>query len=121
MVDTKTITKLKERLEQELATLEIKLADIGKLDPANAADWTGTSGNYETGTADSAVLADRFEERSTNDGIVTELEGQYNHIKDALERIQAGTYGTCSVCGTKILPARLEANPAASTCIEHTD
>jgi len=35
-----------------------------------------------------------------------------------LERIEAGTYGICASCGQQIPPARLEANPWASLCID---
>lgn len=121
MVDTRTIKKLEERLNQEAAVLEIELADIGKLDPSNPRNWDGTKGNLETGTADASILADRFEESSTNNSIVTELEGRLNSIKDALVRIKDGIYGECSECGEKIPLPRLEANPAAATCVIHTD
>ncbi|MBL4644563.1 MAG: TraR/DksA C4-type zinc finger protein [Candidatus Pacebacteria bacterium] len=121
MVDKRTTQKLEERLKQELATLEIGLTDIGKMDPSNPADWHGTNGDIETGTADASILADRFEAKTTNEGIVTELEERFNNIKDALIRIKKGTYGICSNGGGKIPLARLEANPAADTCIEHAD
>ena len=38
-------------------------------------------------------------------------------IETALERIEAGTYGTCKSCGQPIAPERLEAYPWASLCI----
>lgn len=38
-------------------------------------------------------------------------------ITDALDRLHAGTYGTCVRCGEAIAPARLEAIPHASACI----
>jgi RNA polymerase-binding transcription factor DksA len=37
-------------------------------------------------------------------------------IDDALERIEAGTYGVCEQCRKKILPERLKALPSASRC-----
>lgn len=37
-------------------------------------------------------------------------------VEEALERIDAGTYGICDECGTRIPAARLEANPAAVRC-----
>ncbi|PCI29813.1 hypothetical protein COB52_02180 [Candidatus Kaiserbacteria bacterium] len=121
MVDKRTLNKLKARLEQEMATLEIELTDIGKINPSNPHDWHGTSGNYETGTADASILADRFEEKTTNEGIVTELETRFNNVKEALDRMKKGTYGVCLEDGIEIPVARLEANPAASTCLEHAD
>lgn len=121
MVDKRTIEKLKTKLEQEVATLELELAEIGKMNPANQADWHGTSGSLETGTADPAVLADRFEENSTNEGIVKELEERLENVKNALVRIKKGTYGVCENCGGTIPTPRLEANPAADMCIDCAD
>jgi DnaK suppressor protein len=38
-------------------------------------------------------------------------------IDAALERVAGGTYGVCVRCGSAIGPARLEARPAAPTCV----
>lgn len=35
----------------------------------------------------------------------------------ALERVGAGTYGRCEVCGRQIPAERLEVRPAARTCV----
>ncbi len=121
MVDKRTTESLKNQLEQELAVLEIELTDIGKADTLNPENWHGTSGSVETGTADAQLLADRFEEKSTNEGIVSELEERYNNVKEALVRIKKGTYGVCSEGGETIPIERLKANPAADKCIEHAD
>jgi RNA polymerase-binding protein DksA len=36
----------------------------------------------------------------------------------ALERLDAGTYGTCTRCGRAVAPERLEAIPWAAHCID---
>ena len=41
-------------------------------------------------------------------------------IRFALARIEKGTYGTCSKCGTEIPAKRLAALPMATTCMEHS-
>ena len=38
-------------------------------------------------------------------------------IDDALSRFDAGTYGTCEICGGAIPLERLEAIPHATTCV----
>lgn len=38
-------------------------------------------------------------------------------IDHALERVEAGTYGGCEICGTAIVLERLEARPAARRCL----
>lgn len=40
------------------------------------------------------------------------------HIENALERMKAGKYGLCEVCGGKIPMVRLHALPYATMCIE---
>ena len=39
-------------------------------------------------------------------------------IRDALERIEEGTYGICETCGNEISMKRLEARPVTNKCIE---
>lgn len=38
-------------------------------------------------------------------------------IKEALERIENGTYGICEVCGEKITESRLKVRPVTTVCI----
>lgn len=38
-------------------------------------------------------------------------------IERAVERIDAGTYGVCEGCGTRIAKARLQAFPSATLCV----
>lgn len=40
------------------------------------------------------------------------------NIENAIERMKAGKYGVCEVCGGKIPMARLNALPYATVCIE---
>ena len=46
---------------------------------------------------------------------------QLLRIGTALERIDAGTYGTCTVCGGRIAPARLTLVPEADRCAKCTN
>jgi len=39
-------------------------------------------------------------------------------IKEALERIENGSYGICEECGEEISEARLKARPVTTLCIE---
>ena len=43
---------------------------------------------------------------------------QLELVGAALERLEAGTFGTCLRCGKPIAPARLEALPWAAHCID---
>ena len=54
------------------------------------------------------------------DFTLEENSGQVlSEIDAALKRIDDGTYGMCTKCGTEIAPERLEVYPWASLCIEH--
>ena len=52
-------------------------------------------------------------------GVTMDLEGRLKKVEAALERIENGTYGVCTG-GDEIDEARLKAEPAAETCIEHS-
>ncbi|OHA41802.1 MAG: hypothetical protein A3G59_01070 [Candidatus Taylorbacteria bacterium RIFCSPLOWO2_12_FULL_47_20] len=114
--------ELKQKLEEELETLKKELATVGRINPENPKDWEPTAGveaehEHEPDPNDKA---DELEEYETNTAILKELEIRFNEVKDALKRIEEGNYGVCSICGKAIESARLEANPAATTCVEHT-
>jgi DnaK suppressor protein len=49
------------------------------------------------------------------------VQEQRRRITRALERLDAGTYGSCQVCGEQIDDERLQARPEASTCRAHAD
>ncbi|MFN3859626.1 MAG: TraR/DksA family transcriptional regulator [Caulobacter sp.] len=40
-----------------------------------------------------------------------------DRIDAALNRLESGEYGYCSVCGDEIPPARIAHNPAVLTCV----
>jgi DnaK suppressor protein len=41
-----------------------------------------------------------------------------NKIREALERIEQGTFGICEMCGDEISEARLKARPVTTLCID---
>jgi RNA polymerase-binding protein DksA len=75
--------------------------------------------------AEEATIGDNVGETATvtlDRQIDYSLEEASNHvlaaIDAALERIEAGTYGTCQTCGKPIGDDRLEAIPYATQCID---
>jgi DnaK suppressor protein len=56
-------------------------------------------------------------ERQMVAGLLTEARHQLEQLDGALARVADGTYGRCSSCGADIAPERLDALPAATTCI----
>ncbi|KMM46772.1 hypothetical protein CWIS_03150 [Cellulomonas sp. A375-1] len=58
-------------------------------------------------------------ERAQVDALATDARLRLAEVDAALDRLAAGTYGTCAVGGEPIDPARLLARPTATTCVEH--
>ncbi|MCP3420952.1 TraR/DksA family transcriptional regulator [Nocardioides pinisoli] len=56
-------------------------------------------------------------ERSQIGALVRQVRHHLAELDAALARVDDATYGVCEVCGAAIGDARLEALPAARTCI----
>jgi DnaK suppressor protein len=56
-------------------------------------------------------------QRTLAAAIVQRAETDLAAVDDALRRVAEGTYGMCERCGRAIPAARLEALPAAPTCV----
>jgi len=110
----------KEKLEEEKKVLEEELSHVGKINPNNPKDWEATSPDLNLLKADKNEMSDNFEEFENRAAVEIELEDRLNDIKLALSKIDDGAYGKCEADGKEIDSARLEANPAARTCIEHS-
>ncbi|NTW15483.1 MAG: hypothetical protein HGA38_03875 [Candidatus Moranbacteria bacterium] len=72
---------------------------------------------YEDIGTDRDDNATEVEQYSDNVALEENLESQLNEVKEALGRIEAGTYGICAECGQEIEEGRLRAYPAAKECI----
>jgi DnaK suppressor protein len=88
-------------LLSSLAALESEARSAGEAEVRDSTDDATAS----QGTSES------FEEASV-------LTQTLEQVRDALQRIEDGTYGTCIVCGRPIEPARLEAVPWTPYCLE---
>lgn len=100
---TVDVAKYKERLEERLKELDVRLHRIED-------------------DLDAEVSAD-FEDRATEREGDETLEGlgmsgveEMRRIRAALDRIKAGTFGVCAECGETILSERLDIVPHASLC-----
>ena len=116
MIDT---TEYRARLEEEKGNLETQLGTVGRRNPGNPNDWEATTKEVDGRPADPADLAGVIDQYSENTAILNDLEARFNEVKDALARMDAGTYGTCRICGKDIESDRLNADPSADTCKEH--
>jgi DnaK suppressor protein len=63
----------------------------------------------------------RIAEAMENDLSRGTLRMQRAQVVAALERIDAGEYGRCAVCGKEIDDERLEVRPETDRCRDHAD
>lgn len=101
------LEKRKEILE-ELESLKSSMMDV-------------TTGEYVTENSTYSLHmeqgTDAMEREKTF--LFASREGKFlNYLDDALKRIETGTYGFCTECGTLIDKARLEAVPHAQQCVK---
>ena len=100
------IEKEQERLIAQLRELGLtpvagRAADDGDVDqPRDEGDHAQASERRDIGFMTRERLAERI-----------------NRLSIALDRLAAGTYGECDVCGGAIEPARLDAIPDATRCL----
>lgn len=108
----------KEKLEVEKELLTKQLESLGVKNLQNPNNWE-TVNIPEDDFSDPNDNADSQEEFGEKNAITNDLEIRLKNINNALQRIESNTYGQCEVCGKEIEEERLNANPAATTCLEH--
>lgn len=111
----------KKKLEEEKIILEDQLSSLGGKNPEVPGDWQTKPDALDTDTAENSELADMQEDFEERNAIQNRLENRLIDVRDALTKIEEGRYGICEVSGESIEGERLEANPAARTCIAHKE
>jgi len=119
-MDTEKLHHFKKRLEEEQKLVESELKDVAIFNEATG-NWEAKGGELETMSPiqDENEFADTLEELEEHREEMPPLVTRFDEIKEALRRMEGGTYGICEVCSKPIEEERLEANPAARTCLEH--
>ncbi len=105
---TKTLNTIKDTLQKELQEIERDIKEMEEEDPATAASLAESS---EPGT--DSYIADTHTKALM---LESELKKAQKGIKNALLRIQKGTYGKCEKCGKLIEEDRLLAMPTTPYC-----
>ncbi len=102
----KSTEQRKKQLDDRLQMLDARLHSIDEnLTAEHSSDWDDLS----IERADDEVL----------EGMGHSSQHEVDMIKAALDRIEAGDYGTCAVCGVQIAEKRLDIlpfTPFCSTC-----
>ena len=113
MLDDKTASALRARLQEDLVRIEADIAELDRHERESQSDATGEN-VYRDHMADQGSATFERELDMTFEENERDLLGE---VRAALSRMDAGTYGTCDRCSSEIPAARLEAVPTASLCI----
>ena len=109
------LEELKAQLEHDIETHRQRAMSLsgGPDEPGPGQHWERSG--YGDHQADDAT---ELFEREKEIGLEQSLEAHLNQVTQALQRMEAGTYGQCERCGRPIAPERLDAMPEATLCID---
>ena len=116
-MDKKTISKLKKKLEEEQALLKkdlLKFADKDKKIPDDYDTRFPDFGGRSSSPDEDANETEAYENLLA---IEYALELRLKDVSEALAKIKENNYGNCEICKEGIVLNRLNANPAAKTCL----
>ena len=110
-----TVTKFKKRLEEEKARLEELVEEYEReLEVArlteSSSDRSPDPGNAEASSMKLEYAKELSIEQNTLDLL--------SKVEHALDRIKAGKYGNCEVCGNPIPVERLDVLPYSTLCVD---
>ncbi|MCZ8518794.1 MULTISPECIES: TraR/DksA C4-type zinc finger protein [Paenibacillus] len=111
------LQQLKSQLQEEQTWLEEHLQGgehFGLGDSVRV-----QTGELSTNDNHPADMGTEMFERSKDIALLENAERHLTGVNEALERMDAGDYGTCRTCGTSISFERLQAIPTTMYCVEH--
>ena len=106
MLTDSSLADLRAALEQERASLQQRLDELGEGDAGSLA--------FDQNFADTSQVT---AERGEVEAVTGSLKESLAEVQDALAKFERGAFGTCERCGEAIAIARLEAKPAARLCM----
>src|SRR3989344_588566 len=104
-----------DNLNKELETIESQLREVASENPAVKGDFDVRVEDLGESMEDAAQEMTTLDQRQA---MVTALEKRRKEVKDAIEKIKAGTYGKCEKCSVQIQKERLAAMPVAALCMD---
>ena len=105
----------KERLRREREELSSALAAVSERLAISQSESGGELSLSDQHPADAATETMQRELDLTHQ---RRFEGKLARVDAALARVDAGTYGTCTVCGGTIPDERLEILPETPYCVK---
>lgn len=117
-LDPSFLEEQKEKLLDEEARLVDELAGVAHPDPEQEGDFIPTFEDLGTSEDSSGQEVAAYEQ---NIGADAALETRLRGVRDALKKMDKGTYGLCEVDGAPIDRDRLMVQPEATRCVEHAE
>lgn len=106
-------TKVRKKLEARRRELASRAETMERQLEGLRADSSGdTDFGEEGGEADTSSL-----ERDRLRSQIAEASQTMTALDDAIAAVDAGTYGSCRICGAEIPEERLEALPGTALCV----
>ena len=115
MLNKDELQKLHNNLAGELDKIDSQLREIASENPAVKGDFDVRVEDLGESMEDVAQEMTTLDQRQA---LVSALERRRKEVKDAMEKINAGTYGKCEKCSTEIKKERLVAVPIAVLCMD---
>ncbi len=112
-MDSQTLKTITQKLHEEKARLEEELKELGHRGTstgAQDADFPSFGDKEDENAAEVALYGDNL-------SLEQDLDRELRDVKNALTRINDGSYGTCKYCKKEIALPRLLARPESSSCV----
>jgi RNA polymerase-binding protein DksA len=108
-------SRFRDLLLDERKRVAAALENLHDDHQGSLAEETGEDAVYDNHLGDTAT---ETYDRELDYTLEENSEHVLADIDAALKRIEDGSYGTCTNCGTQIPEERLEARPSATLCID---
>lgn len=102
-----------DKIDAATRTLKELEAETTERIKANEASTESPQMNSAVGRL---TYIDAYQQEQVSLHARRKLQARLGDIRDALQRLKEGTYGTCVKCGTAILPERMEYMPETPFC-----
>ncbi|GIQ67939.1 molecular chaperone DnaK [Xylanibacillus composti] len=112
------IEHLRSELNRELREAENLLTSSDHFGMGHAQNISQELSAYDNHPGD---MASELYEREKDLALNEHAELHRIAVLESLERMDAGTYGTCVACGKKIPYERLQAVPSTRFCVQHAE
>jgi DnaK suppressor protein len=109
-----TLNRFRKMLEEEQTRLNEVIRDIEAEQEELRLSETSSERSPDPNTAEGGSLAFEIEKELS---LYANAKSLLEQAGEALERVDAGTYGICAECGESIPVARLEALPHTKYCV----